>query len=457
MATKKISRRQAITAASAGALGTFVNWSFPSFTIKSSVQQKLAINGGEKVHTGIWPEWPVWDQSAEKNINEMLRTGRWWRGNGEHVADFEQRYAELMGVKRCLATASGTTALITALKAIGVDAGDEVLVSPFTFIASYNVIFMNKALPVFVDSDPDTFLMDPAKIESRITDRTTAILPVHIYGLPVDMDKIVAIAAKHNLKVIEDACQGWLGEYKGKMLGSLGDAGCFSFQNSKNIPIGECGAIVSDDDEYMDRCYSYHNYGNPYGTVIGEVGAGTVMAGTKLRITEYQAAIGLAQLKRLDAQTTIRHKSAEYLKSRIGRIPGILTYKLNPGVTRVSYHIFPFRYRKQEFRGLSREQFIRALEAEGIPSWGGYTPLNKMPYLKNAFLSKNFKLMYQPEMLDYDKYMERNQCPLNDQLCEEAVWLMQNILLGDRSDMDDIANAIERIHKNAEKIKNALS
>jgi cystathionine beta-lyase/cystathionine gamma-synthase len=111
MAKRKITRRQAITAVSAGALGTFVNWSIPSFSINSTSQQKLAINGGEKVHTGTWPEWPVWDQAAEKNINEMLRTGRWWRGDGEHVADFEQRYAELMGVKRCLATASGTTAL----------------------------------------------------------------------------------------------------------------------------------------------------------------------------------------------------------------------------------------------------------------------------------------------------------------------------------------------------------
>ena len=161
-----------------------------------------------------------------------------------------------MNAKRCLATASGTTALITSLKAVGVDAGDEVLVSPFTFIASYNVIFINKALPVFVDSDPETFLLDPAKIESRITERTTAIVPVHIYGLPVDMDKINAIAAKHNLKVVEDACQGWLGEYKGKKLGTLGDAGCFSFQNSKNLPAGEGGAIISNNDELMDKCTS---------------------------------------------------------------------------------------------------------------------------------------------------------------------------------------------------------
>jgi dTDP-4-amino-4,6-dideoxygalactose transaminase len=214
---------------------------------------------------------------------------------------------------------------------------------------------------------------------------------------------------------------------------------------------------VSDDDGFMDRCYSYHNYGNPYGAVVGEVGSGTVLAGTKLRITEYQAAIGLAQLTRLEEQTSLRHENAEYLKSGIGRIPGILTYKLNKKVTRVAYHIFPFRYKKEEFSGLTRAQFIKALDAEGIPSSGGYTALNKMPYLKNVLETKNFKLMYQPEMLDYNKFMERNQCPLNDQLCEEAVWFTQNILLGSKSDMDDIVNAIKRIHKNAGKIKSAIA
>ncbi len=137
-----------------------------------------------------------------------------------------------------MATASGTTALITALGTLGVDAGDEVLVSPYTFIATYNAIFFHKALPVFVDTDPETFLMDPSKIESRITDRTVAILPVHIYGLPVDMDSVNKVAKAHKLKVVEDACQAWLAEYKGKRVGSLGDLGCFSFQNSKHLPSG---------------------------------------------------------------------------------------------------------------------------------------------------------------------------------------------------------------------------
>jgi dTDP-4-amino-4,6-dideoxygalactose transaminase len=171
-------------------------------------------------------------------------------------------------------------------------------------------------------------------------------------------------------------------------------------------------------------------------------------------MTEYQAAIGLAQLKRLEEQTTKRNNNAAYLKSQIKNTPGILPYKLNEKVTRAAFHLFPFRYKKEEFKCLTRAGFINALDAEGIPCSSGYTPLNKMPYLENVLKTKNYKLMYPPEMLDYKKYMERNQCPVNDQLCEEAVWFEQNMLLAEKSDMDDIASAIEKIYKNADKIKN---
>jgi dTDP-4-amino-4,6-dideoxygalactose transaminase len=414
-----------------------------------------AILGGQKLHTKPWPSWPVWDQATDEElVLKALRSGIWSRAG--LVDEFEKKWAETIGSKRCLAVVNGTNSLITALVQSGIGGGDEVIVPPYTFIATVIAILQSGAMPVFVDTDPETFQIDPAKIEARITPRTRAILPVHILGLPADMIRIMEIARKHNLIVIEDACQAWLAEIDHKKAGTFGHAGCFSFQNSKNIPIGECGAIVSDDDEFMDRCYSYHNYGNPFGAMVGSVGSGTVMAGTKLRITEYQAAIGLAQLKRLDEQTTIRNENADYLKSSITGIPGILPYKLNKKVTRAAYHIFPFRYKQEKFAGLSRSEFIKALDAEGVPCSGGYTPLNKMPYLKNVMETKNFKLMYPPEMLDYKVFMEKNQCPENDQLCEEAVWFTQNILLGDKSDMDDIANAIKRIHQNAEKIKKTL-
>jgi len=411
-----------------------------------------AILGGQKIRTKEWPVWPIWDPVVdEEQVIKVLRSGVWSRAG--LVTEFEKKWAETIGSKRCLAVVNGTNALIAALVQAGIGGGDEIIVPPYTFIATIVAVLQTGAMPVFVDTDPETFQIDANKIEAKITPRTKAILPVHILGLPADMIKIMAIAKKYNLVVIEDACQAWLAEIDNKKVGTFGKAGCFSFQNSKNIPIGEAGAIVSDDDEYMDRCYSYHNYGNPYGSLVGTVSSGTIMAGTKLRITEYQPAIGLAKIKRLEEQTEKRNVNAAYLRSMLKKIPGILPYKLNPKVTRAAFHLFPFRFKKEEFKGLTRSQFMKALNAEGIPSMSGYTPLNKMPYLKNAMETKNFRLMYPPEMLDYNKYMERNQCPVNDQVCEETVWLFHNILLGEKEDMNDIATAIERISGNSSKLK----
>jgi dTDP-4-amino-4,6-dideoxygalactose transaminase len=448
MRTKKITRRQAITAASAGTIGTFVNWSFPSSTFGSKMQEKLAINGGNKVHNGTWPEWPVWDQSAEKDIIDMLRTGRWWRGNGEHVADFENKYAELMGVKRCLATASGTTALITALKALGVDAGDEVIVSPFTFIASYNVIFMNKALPVFADTDPETFLIDPSTIESRITERTAAILPVHIYGLPADMDSINAIAQKHQLKVVEDACQAWLAEYKNKKAGTLGDAGCFSFQNSKNLPAGEGGAIISNNEELMDKCHSLHNCGRPYGSIKRT--SAYPMSGSNFRMQQSQALILMSQMNRIIKDADIRLTNALYLDAKLKEIPGIVPYKLVNGANRSAYHLYPFRYLSEKFNNVPRDKFIRALNAEGIPCGSGYGPQNKDGLIEDTLNSRGYKRLFSEVRLK--KWRDENVLPGNDKLCREAVIFSQNILLGSANDMEDIVRAITKIYENRETL-----
>jgi len=266
MEKRKFTRRQLIATASAGTLGVMADWHLHKFNAYGKDTGKLALLGGDPVRTAGWPEWPVWDPKAEAEIIEMLRSGRWWRGRGEYVAEFEKQYAELIGAKRCLATASGTTALLISMHVLGVDAGDEVLVSPFTFIATYNVIFMSKALPVFVDTDPETFLIDPGKIEEKITDRTSAIMPVHIYGLPVDMDRVNSIARKHNLKVVEDAAHALPTTYNGRLVGSLDtDATVYSFYATKTITTGEGGMIVTDDPQAADKMRALRNQGRAPG------------------------------------------------------------------------------------------------------------------------------------------------------------------------------------------------
>ena len=449
-----MSRRTFINRTSLSIAGTAVasGISLASNPKINRIFDKPAILGGSPIHKRSWPEWPLWDPEADEAlIIQVLRSGVWSRE--KVVAEFEEKWAEALGVKRCLATTNGTHALITGLKMLGVGAGDEVLTTPYTFIATIDAIILCNAMPVFVDVDPETFQIDPDKIEEKITNRTRAILPVHILGLPADMGRIMAIAKKHRLLVLEDACQAHLAEIKGKKVSTIGDAGCFSFQTSKNLPLGEGGALVSDDDKLMDWAFSFHNFGRPYGSMVGDVSGEYVMVGTKCRATEYQAAIGLAQLKRLEEQTEKRNEMANYLKSQIQNIPGIIPYRLYEDVTRAAYHLFPFRYKKEYFQNLPRKKFLDALRAEGVPCSSGYTPLNKMPYIKDALSSRAFQAIYSKEELDIDHYMRENHCPANDQLCEEAIWLFQSLLLGSKQDMDDIAEAIGRIQKNASDIK----
>lgn len=415
--------------------------------------RKPAVLGGSPVRTKGWPAWPIWNKETdEKLVVDDLRSGIWSRAS--LVTQFEQEWAAFVGTKRCLSVVNGTNALITALLQLGIGGGDEVIVPPYTFIATVAAVLATGAMPVFVDTDVSSWQIDAGKIEEKITSKTRAIIPVHILGLPADMVRIMAIAKKHHLVVIEDACQAHGAEIGHQRVGSFGDAGCFSFQNSKNLAIGEGGAINSDNEKFMDKCYSYHNYGNPYGSVVGQVNAGTLIAGTKLRLTEYQAAIGLGQLKRLAGETDTRNANAAYLREKIARIPGVIPYTLYDNVTKAAFHLFPFRYDKEGFKGLSRAAFLKALNAEGIPCSEGYAPLNKMPYLQDAFGSKNYKKMYTAAELDIHAFNDRNHCPLNDRLCnEEAVWFYQSMLLGSKADMDDIVNAIEKIHANAGKLK----
>jgi dTDP-4-amino-4,6-dideoxygalactose transaminase len=446
MSNQKITRRQAIATGAIGAVGAMANFSFTSLNLSNI--NKLAIHGGEKVKSAPWPQWPVWDEGAEKDVINMLRSGRWWRGSGEYVADFEKKYAELMGTKRCLATASGTAALLVALHVLGVDAGDEVLVSPFTFIATYNVIFMNKALPVFVDTDPETFLINTSKIEERITDRTSAILPVHIYGLPVDMDKLNEVAKKHNLKVVEDACQAWLGEYKGKKLGTLGDLGCFSFQNSKNLPTGEGGAVVGNNDEMMDRCFSFHNCGRPFGSV--QRTSDYPIRGSNRRMQQIQAITLMSQMNRIGNDADIRLENAKYLDKKLAEIPGIIPAKLVAENSCSAYHFYPFRFISEKFGNVSRAKFIEALRAEGVPCNAGYGQQNKDGIIEEALNSKGYKRLFSEQRLN--QWREENQLPGNDKLAREAVTFTQNILLGSKSDMDDIVNAVTKIYENRKSL-----
>ncbi|MBN2376475.1 MAG: DegT/DnrJ/EryC1/StrS family aminotransferase [Sedimentisphaerales bacterium] len=445
---KDLNRRQFLTKVSAGTIATVTAGHIPAYGDIPGKTKTLAIRGGKPIRTKSWPSWPIWDKSAEDSILSVLRSGNWFRGRGTKVTEFEKKYAQVMGAKRCLATASGTTALLVAMQALGIDAGDEVIISPYTFIATYNVVFLNKALPVFADTDPETFQINPDKIEERINERTKAIIPVHILGLPANMDKINAIARKHNLVVIEDACQAWMAEWKGKKCGTLGDLGCFSFQNSKNLPSGEGGAVLGNNEEIMDRCYSIHNCGRRYGSIGGS--SAYPIRGSNRRMQEFQAVILMSQMQRLEKDAERRNQNAKYLTSQIKDIPGIIPHKLYAEVNRAAYHLYPFRYKKEHFNNVPLSKFLAALQAEGIPCSGGYGPQYKDELIEEALNSRGYQRLYSKERLD--KYREENHYPDNDQLCKEAVWLSQTLLLTTKEDMDDIANAIRKVYQNRDQL-----
>jgi len=443
-----MTRRQFMGAASAGTLAAIGSGAMPAFGGLGTSAGKLALLGGQPVRTKRWPTWPIWDRAAEEPVLEILRSGNWFRGQGKTVTQFEEAYAKLLGAKRCVAMCNGTNSLLTALRMLDIGVGDEVIVSPYTFIATYNVVLESCALPVFADTDPETFQINPDKIEERVTENTRAILPVHILGIPANMDRITEIAKKHNLKVVEDACQAWLAQWRGKSCGTIGDLGCFSFQNSKHLPAGEGGAVVGNDEELMDRVHSYHNCGRSYGSMPRT--SGYPISGNNRRMMEYQAAILLTQMKRLEADTDLRWANGQYLTSRIKDIPGIVPHKLYEGVTRAVYHLYPFRYLKEHFNNAPREKFMAALRAEGVPCSGGYGPQYNDGLIEATLSSKNFKRAFPKARLD--RYREELHYPDNDRLCQEAVWISQEMLLTSRQDMDDIANAIAKIYENRDKL-----
>ncbi len=409
-----------------------------------------ALTGGEPVRTAPFPSWPVIEGNDEEVWKNALEARNWFRFDGGAVSAFEEQYAELMGSRHCLATANGTSALYASLNALGVGPGDEVLVPPYTFQATINVVLMQFALPVFVDTDRETMQIDARKIADAITENTRCMIPVHLGGIPADMDTILEVSNERGVPVIEDACQSHLAEWRGKKVGSLGDTGCFSFQVSKNLPSGEGGAVLTDRDDLMERAFAFHTNGRAWGHASTPSNS---YNGANLRMTEFQGALLQAQMTRLEEQSQRRESNAAHLTERLEDIPGIEPARMYDGATRNAYHLYMFRYDPEAFQGLSRNQFRQALHAEGIPSSSGYSPLYNQPFVREALYSRGYINVYGKERID--RYFDELHCPENDQLCTEAVWFPQTMLLGPQSDMDDIAGAIEKIHANAESLRDA--
>ncbi|MEM3590805.1 MAG: DegT/DnrJ/EryC1/StrS family aminotransferase [Candidatus Bathyarchaeia archaeon] len=407
---------------------------------------KLAIAGGKPIRDKPFPKWPVFDDREAKALLDVLNSGLWGIG-GSKKKEFEEKFARYQHAKYGVAVTSGTTALEISLRSLGIGCGDEVIVPSYTFMATAIAVFYVNAIPIFADIDPETYTIDPKSIESLISDKTKAILPVHIGGRPADMDALLSIAEKNGLHIIEDACQAWGAEWKGRRVGAIGDIGAFSFQSSKNITSGEGGIIVTNNEELYVKAWSLHNCGRMPEKAWYE----HYLPGANYRMTEFQAAVLLVQMERFDEQTERRMENAQYLDSKLSKIDGVKPLKNDERVTRHAYHLYIFRVDPEAFGGLSKAAIARALQAEGIPASVGYSkPLYKEPYIE-YFRRCPFSCPHYGKQIDYSSV----KAPAAEKACYyEGLWFPQYVLLGSREDMDDIVTAFEKLKDNLEELVN---
>jgi dTDP-4-amino-4,6-dideoxygalactose transaminase len=397
----------------------------------------LALFGGTPVRTRAFASWPVFDEADEARVLTALRSGRWGRLAGDQVAEFEQRFATMHGCRHGIAVVNGTVSLRIALIAAGVRAGDEVIVPAYTFLSTASAVVEANCVPVFVDVDMDTFNMDAGAVEAAITPRTRAIIPVHFAGQPADMEALLAIAQQHALFVLEDAAHAHGATWRHRPAGSLGHAGSFSFQSSKNLTAGEGGIIVTNDEALAASCRSIHNCGRVPDGIWYEH---HVISGN-YRLGELQGALLNSQLDRLQAQTATRDENGRYLAGRLAGIAGLSPQVRPESCTRHSQHLFMLRVDAEPF-GASRAAVLAALQAEGIPCAGGYGyPLPDQPLFRNK--------AFGPYLADVREGLDfsRVSCPNSQRICrEQGLWLDQSLMLGSRDDMNDIATAFAKVH-----------
>ena len=394
--------------------------------------EKLAIEGGTPYKSKQFPAWPRFGEEERELLNEVLESGAWWRVTGSKVKEFEQKFAAFQGSQYCIGVTNGTHATELALTALGIGKGDEVIVPAMTFISTGLAVLNCNAVPVLVDIDPDTFCMTPEKFEASITDKTKAVIPVHMAGHACDMDEICRIARQHGIKIIEDAAHGHGGEWMNKRIGSWGDAAIFSFQNGKLMTSGEGGAIVMNDKELYERIYLMQDVGRPRNDKIYE----HVVMGSNYRMNEFQAAILLAQMQRVDELNQLREKNARILDSLFESVDGIKTQGRDSRANIVTHYMYMFYYDSEYFNGMSRNDFAQCLVAEGIPACICFPVLSDTQF----FEENNFN-----HRIDaYDKEHEANlDCARK--IASEVIWLHHRTLEGDEEDLREIVGAVQKI------------
>lgn len=394
---------------------------------------KLAIRGGTPVHRTGFPAWPRVTDADRAQLEGILKNG--YR-RGEYVSELERKFGAYCGVKHCIAVANGTVSLELILRALGIGYGDDVILSPYTFIATMSAIVYAGARPVFADIDRETYNMDPADLEKRITPNTKAVIVTAVAGRPTDSDAFEALAEKYGFTYIIDAAQAVGARWKDVSLCKYGIAASISCQNSKNLTAGEGGFITTDDDELADGIRTILAGGAKNGVYVS-VGQFNAM-------NDRQAALMLTQLGKLDGEIKLRERNAAYLDGLLRTIPFASPTSHDPRISTHGYHLYMLRFHEDVLaeKGLDRDKMLAALQAEGVPVTPGYSPLYRFGCVGAELTEKIVGGKIDTSELPECAYASDH----------EGSWMYQATLLGSFGDMDDIADALVKVWDNADEL-----
>jgi dTDP-4-amino-4,6-dideoxygalactose transaminase len=377
-------------------------------------------------------------------VKAVLDSKQLWCGapgthKGEFVWKFQEQFADFLGAKYCFAVTNGTHAIEVALQALNIGLGDEVIVPDYTFVATGSAVVAVNAVPIFCDAHPETFNIDENKIEALITERTKAIVCVHLGGVPCNMDAIMDIGEGHGLEVIEDCAHPHGGIYRGKFLGTIGNIGTFSFQASKVLAAGEGGAVVTDDDELAGKIYGIADAGRR----VGEYFYNHYIPSSNYRMGEFQAAILCSQLKKFKEQCILRNENVEYLREKIDQIGGIFIQKKPEGTEACGYYVICFKFDPEEFGGITKKEFYEKLDAAGIPTDDCYPPLHSLDCFKSGLGKKGID--YSNANWGGEKSDDSNFPVVVDIFTHSFEFPQEVFLTPDKENLDYIAETISNI------------
>jgi dTDP-4-amino-4,6-dideoxygalactose transaminase len=405
---------------------------------------KLAVFGGSPTREESYPEWPVHDERDIEAVTRVVKSGRWggFPFPGPNTAEFSARFAEMQGGGYAIPMINGTVTMEVATRAAGIGWGDEVIVPAYTFQATAAAPMAAGAIPVIVDVDPDTFCADPAKVEAAITDRTRAIIMVHLGAQMTDMDAIMDIARKHDLVVIEDCAHAHGAQWRGMGAGTIGDFGSFSMQSSKILTTGEGGVLLCKTQELAERAASIIDCGRPKDSDERHY-----TMGANYRWSELHAALGVVALERFPEQMEQRAAMADYLEESLSEVPGIRMLKRDLRHTRRSFYRYVIAI-DPDFFQCEHQEFCYALDGEGVPCWDGYPAMHHYDLFQPG-LSKLPVPSAFPEYFEFDKM----SFPVAERACEhEAVWLEESIFRADRQGVDDTVKALQKLAESQEEL-----